>query len=109
LAARGYWQAFQKVKEKIDEAITGGDAGALARTTHKEWSGNPSGGAFGVPWLHPKANAFLKLFDDLAPRAGSHRMSNVYDRACFPVELNHAFSPFALSTESPHNSPDAIL
>jgi fido (protein-threonine AMPylation protein) len=37
LAARGYWQAFQKVKETVGEVITGGDAGALARTAHKEW------------------------------------------------------------------------
>jgi hypothetical protein len=44
LATRDHWQAFQKVTETLDEAITGG--------------------AFGVPWLHPWANAFLKLFDD---------------------------------------------
>jgi fido (protein-threonine AMPylation protein) len=37
LAARGYWQAFQKVKGTVGEAIAGGNAGALARTAHKEW------------------------------------------------------------------------
>ncbi|MFZ0889407.1 MAG: Fic family protein [Candidatus Binataceae bacterium] len=37
LAARGYWQAFQKVKETVGEVIAGGNAGALARTAHKEW------------------------------------------------------------------------
>ena len=37
LAARGYWQAFQKVKETVAEVIAGGDAGSLARTAHKEW------------------------------------------------------------------------
>jgi fido (protein-threonine AMPylation protein) len=37
LAARGYWQAFQKVKETVGEAIAGGNAGVLARTAHKEW------------------------------------------------------------------------
>ena len=37
LAARGYWQAFQKVKETVSGVITGGNAGALARTAHKEW------------------------------------------------------------------------
>ncbi len=37
LAARGYWQAFQKVKETVGEVIVGGNAGALARTAHKEW------------------------------------------------------------------------
>ena len=29
LAARGYWQAFQKVKETVGEVIAGGNAGAL--------------------------------------------------------------------------------
>jgi len=37
LAARGYWQAFQKVKETVSEVIAGGNAGVLARTAHKEW------------------------------------------------------------------------
>lgn len=37
LAARGYWQAFQKVKETVGDVIAGGNAGALVRTAHKEW------------------------------------------------------------------------
>ena len=37
LAARGYWQAFQSVKETVGEVIAGGNAGALARAAHKEW------------------------------------------------------------------------
>jgi fido (protein-threonine AMPylation protein) len=37
LAARGYWQAFGKVKETVAGVIAGGDAGALARTAHREW------------------------------------------------------------------------
>jgi hypothetical protein len=37
LAARGYWQAFQKVKETVGEVIAGGNAGALVRAAHKEW------------------------------------------------------------------------
>jgi fido (protein-threonine AMPylation protein) len=37
LAARGYWQAFQEVKKTVGAAIAGGNAGALARTAHKEW------------------------------------------------------------------------
>jgi len=37
LAARGYWQAFQKVKETVGEVIAGGNAGALVRTAHREW------------------------------------------------------------------------
>jgi fido (protein-threonine AMPylation protein) len=37
LAARGYWQAFEKVKETVAAVISGGSAGALARTAHREW------------------------------------------------------------------------
>jgi fido (protein-threonine AMPylation protein) len=37
LAARGYWQAFQKVKATVAEVIAGVRAGALVRTAHKEW------------------------------------------------------------------------
>jgi hypothetical protein len=37
LAARGYWQAFEKVKETVAAVISGGDAGALSRTAHREW------------------------------------------------------------------------
>jgi hypothetical protein len=36
LAARGYWQTFQKVKETVGEVIASGNAGALVRTAHKE-------------------------------------------------------------------------
>src|ERR1700733_5928996 len=36
LAARGYWQAFQKVKAMVGEVIAG-NAGALVRTGHNEW------------------------------------------------------------------------
>jgi hypothetical protein len=37
LAARGYWQAFQLVKESVEKVIAGENAGARARTAHKEW------------------------------------------------------------------------
>jgi hypothetical protein len=37
LAARGYWQAFQKVKETVSEVIAGGNPGGLARSDHTEW------------------------------------------------------------------------
>jgi fido (protein-threonine AMPylation protein) len=37
LAARGYWQAFQRVKETVGAVIAGGNPGALARAAHKEW------------------------------------------------------------------------
>ncbi len=37
LAARGYWQAFGKVKQTVAEVIAGGHAGDLVRTAHREW------------------------------------------------------------------------
>ena len=37
LAARGYWQAFQAVKESVRRVLEGEPAGALARTAHGEW------------------------------------------------------------------------
>ncbi|HKE35491.1 MAG TPA: Fic family protein, partial [Candidatus Acidoferrum sp.] len=37
LAARGYWQAFQLVKESVAKVIGGAPAGAIARDEHKDW------------------------------------------------------------------------
>ena len=37
LAARGYWQAFQKVKATVTEVIAGANAGDLVRMAHKDW------------------------------------------------------------------------
>jgi fido (protein-threonine AMPylation protein) len=37
LAARGYWQAFQVVKQSVGEVIAGERTGPLARVTHKTW------------------------------------------------------------------------
>lgn len=37
LAARGYWQAFQKVKESVASILDGTPPGALAREQHREW------------------------------------------------------------------------
>ncbi len=37
LAARGYWQAFQLVKETVREVINGVNPGKLVRTAHKDW------------------------------------------------------------------------
>jgi|HubBroStandDraft_4_1064222.scaffolds.fasta_scaffold00091_26 hypothetical protein len=39
LAARGYWQAFQVVKESVSKVLAGGNPGGLARAEHKEWYG----------------------------------------------------------------------
>lgn len=37
LAARGYWQAFQRVRDAVDKIIAGAEAGALVRDAHREW------------------------------------------------------------------------
>jgi hypothetical protein len=37
LAARGYWQAFQKVKEAVAQNIAGADAAELVRSAHRDW------------------------------------------------------------------------
>lgn len=37
LAARGYWQTFQLVKETVAGVIAGGDPGALVRSAHRSW------------------------------------------------------------------------
>lgn len=37
LAARGYWQAFQSVRESIAAVIRGADSAALVRTAHRNW------------------------------------------------------------------------
>jgi fido (protein-threonine AMPylation protein) len=37
LAARGYWQAFQKVKADVAQIVAGENPGALVRTTHRDW------------------------------------------------------------------------
>lgn len=37
LAARGYWQAFQLVKEAVTKIIDGEDSSAVTRAAHREW------------------------------------------------------------------------
>jgi len=37
LAARGYWQAFQSVKEAVAQIINGADAPKLVRSAHRDW------------------------------------------------------------------------
>jgi fido (protein-threonine AMPylation protein) len=37
LAARGYWQVFEKVKDTVAQIIGGADAGALIRSAHRDW------------------------------------------------------------------------
>src|SRR2546430_17553025 len=37
LAARGYWQAFQLVKNEVEKVIAGENPAALARAMHNDW------------------------------------------------------------------------
>jgi fido (protein-threonine AMPylation protein) len=37
LAARGYWQAFQRVKSSVSRVLAGENAGIIARADHREW------------------------------------------------------------------------
>ncbi len=37
LAARGYWQAFQLVRETLGEVMAGGNPGAVVRKAHSHW------------------------------------------------------------------------
>jgi fido (protein-threonine AMPylation protein) len=37
LAARGYWQAFEKVKESVAKIIAGTSPGRLVREAHRDW------------------------------------------------------------------------
>lgn len=37
LAARGYWQAFQRVRDAVGRIIAGEDPVALSRTDHRDW------------------------------------------------------------------------
>jgi fido (protein-threonine AMPylation protein) len=37
LAARGYWQAFQLVKDAVGEVLGGANAGAISRAAHQDW------------------------------------------------------------------------
>jgi Fic/DOC family len=37
LAARGYWQAFQRVKEAVEKIVGGAEAGALVCDAHRDW------------------------------------------------------------------------
>ncbi len=36
-ATRGYWQAFQPLRETVGEVIAGGDPGSLFRAAHRDW------------------------------------------------------------------------
>lgn len=57
LVARGYWQAFQVVKESVSKVLAGENPGARARAAHKEWYGE---------LFQPSVTAGLLRASDLA-------------------------------------------
>src|SRR5208282_6049025 len=67
LVARGYWQAFQVVKESVSKVLAGENPGARARAAHKEWYGE---------LFQPSVTAGLLRASDLA----GYRNNAVYLR-----------------------------
>jgi hypothetical protein len=76
LAARGYWQAFQNVKETVAASITGSNPGALVRIAHREWyrelfAPSVAAGLIGAASLagYRKHAVFLRGSRHVPPRA----------------------------------------
>lgn len=57
LAARGYWQAFQSVKESVAEILSGAPAGAVVRKQHRDWYRELFGPSVAAGILKPSALA----------------------------------------------------
>jgi Fic/DOC family protein len=57
LAARGYWQAFQRVKETVSKLIRGAAPGAQVRADHQEWYRQMFQPSVAVGLLRPAALA----------------------------------------------------
>lgn len=75
LAARGYWQAFQKVKESLTKVIEGGNAGVIVDDDHGGWYRE---------MFAPSVTAGLVKARDLA----GYRNAPVYIRRSKHVPLN---------------------
>lgn len=57
LAARGYWQAFQKVKDSVSGIINGAPSGGLVREQHRDWYRELFGPSITAGILKPSALA----------------------------------------------------
>lgn len=75
MAARGYWQAFQAVKESIAKVIEGGDAGEIVDNDHRTWYRE---------LFSPSVVAGLLKATDLA----GYRNQQVYIRGSMHTPLN---------------------
>jgi len=75
MAARGYWQAFQAVKESIVKVIEGGNAGEIVDNDHRTWYRE---------LFSPSVVAGLLKATDLA----GYRNQQVYIRGSMHTPLN---------------------
>ena len=85
LAARGYWQAFQRVRQAVEEVFSGGDPGSLARVAHHDWY---------LELFQPCAVANLIALSDLA----GYRNDAVYLRGSRHVPPRWELLRDAMST-----------
>jgi fido (protein-threonine AMPylation protein) len=75
MAARGYWQAFQAVKESIGKVLNGSNPGQVAEDDHRTWYGE---------MFAPSVTAGILRPGDLA----GYRNGQVYIRQSMHVPLN---------------------
>jgi len=76
LAARGYWQAYQKVRESVRRVLEGNNPGAVVDDDHGDWYREMSG---------PSVTAGLLRTADLA----GYRNNQVYIRRSMHVPPRH--------------------
>ena len=102
MAARGYWQAFQVVKESISKILDGANAGVIADEEHQDWYRELFG---------PSVTAGILKAGDLA----GYRIHQVYIGGSKHVPLNVAALRdampllFELLTNEPEASVRAVL
>ena len=85
LAARGYWQAFRRVRQAVEEVVSGGDPGSLVRAAHHDWY---------LELFQPCAVANLIVLSDLA----GYRNDAVYLRGSRHVPPRWELLRDAMST-----------
>lgn len=85
LAARGYWQAFQAVKQSISKVLMGGNPGKIAWNDHGDWFRELFG---------PSVTAGLLKPAELA----GYRRHSVYIRRSMHVPPNFSAVPELMST-----------
>jgi hypothetical protein len=85
LAARGYWQAHQRVRESVSRIITGEDPGTAADTDHSDWYQELFGPGVAAGILKPADLAGYRT-DQVYIRNSLHTPLGVQAvRDCMPV------------------------